>query len=68
MSSQPVELNQFWVEIATAHDYVEGNRDQEVTVARNGYEAKVYYDQVLDGVMVIIKPAETATVEPLQSP
>lgn len=58
--------NEFWRDIALAHDKVATNHELRVTVERNGKSAEVIYQ---DGAILIdITETNTKTKEPLIAP
>jgi hypothetical protein len=60
--------SQLWVEIATAHDFVEINHDKVIEVGRDGYKATVAWNDVTKCIVINIRQAPTETVEPLPVP
>jgi hypothetical protein len=59
-------LNQFWLEVSQAHRMVANDNSKEITVARDGHEAKVSAVPFTGNevaVAIIITPKVTKTQE-----
>jgi hypothetical protein len=64
----------FWKDVMEAYQQITVNHEREITVARNGKEAEVYYvpSNIVEGVeasiVIEIREVETETKDPLPVP
>lgn len=64
--------SKFWQDVGNAHDHVAANHQRELTVARNGMEAKVSFvdmgDQGDNVILIRVKATNTEVRETLIVP
>lgn len=63
-----MELTKFWEEVIEGYNQVAATNERQITVAREGKVAVVFYEAASDNVVIAVKTASTQTVEPLAEP